>query len=301
MTRNKYSLKREDFIAKQTDKLSGQIERAQNRFLKLLLESFISGMAVDEFGNLANDDNFFFLPSRLDKFYDDFLDDQIRPIMDGFTWNVDTLLKRNRQYFDTIKKSDNHDGIKDSVLNALGISSAGALGGSLLYSILANRDIIGAVKSVFMGATSVGLTITAFKSTVTDLVAKKDGGLLKSFFEEKLPDPYVKLDRFIGGKYAVDLQLNYAIYQGGIIGTSRPFCIERNNKVFSRDEIMKFGTSADEFGGYDDKATGHFQGKPDPYNPFIDIGGFRCRHAFDWISDELAFHLRPELAANRLN
>ena len=58
---------------------------------------------------------------------------------------------------------------------------------------------------------------------------------------------------------------------------------------------MKFGTSADEFGGYTDKSKGEFEGKSDPYDPINDLGGIGCRHFWSWISDELAFHLRPEL------
>jgi hypothetical protein len=148
---------------------------------------------------------------------------------------------------------------------------------------------------VVMSSMGAGITITALKITIDEIATKKEGGLIRNLFDKNIPDPFVKLDRFIGGKYAVDLKLNYAIYQGGLIGTSRDFCIVRNNKVFSRDEILKFGTPHDEFGGYSNKALGEFDGKTEPYNPFLDLGGYNCRHQLDFVSDELAFHLRPEL------
>ncbi|HEY3387541.1 MAG TPA: hypothetical protein VGK46_13585, partial [Saprospiraceae bacterium] len=148
---------------------------------------------------------------------------------------------------------------------------------------------------VIMTGITTGLTIIGLRIALKETVLKRGGGLVKSLFEERLPDPYVKVDRFIGKKYATALELTYAIYQGGTIGTSREFCIERNNKVFSRDEIAAFGTPQDEFGGYTDKAAGEFQGKTDPYEPFEDLGGYNCRHFLSFVSDELAFTLRPDL------
>lgn len=301
MSRNQYSQKRETFIHKQTDRLNAQIDRAQNRFLKLLLETFLLNLPVDENGALVNTGNSIFLPSRLDTFFDDFQADHIKPIVSGFASNAKKLIRQNQQYFDTIERSENHDQIKEQVLSAIGISGSVVLGGSLLYNILSNRSVIQSVKSMVLGAVNSSVSITSLKVSVEEVVLKKEGGLFKKMFNEVMPDPYVKLDRFIGGKYASDLNLTYAIYQGGLIKTSRPFCIERNNRVFSRDEIMKFGTPYDKYGGYSDKSRGEFQGKTEPYDPLTDLGGFNCRHQFDWISNELAFHLRPDLKQARLN
>lgn len=259
------------------------------------MAEFISGMTTDDNGNLVNTNDSFFIGSRLDDAWDEFMEDKIKPIMEGFSSNVNKLTNLNKRYFDSINKGANHQSIKDQVLSTIGISGTVVLGGSLLYSILTDREVISTIKSIVFGSIGAGITVTALRVAVEEIVARKDGGLIKNLFEKTIPDPYVKLDRFIGGKYATDLQLNYAIYQGGIIKTSRDFCIVRNNKVFSRDEILKFGTSSDEFGGYTNKATGEFQGKTDPYNPFLDLGGYNCRHQFDWVSDELAFNLRPEL------
>src|SRR5690606_21753943 len=92
-------------------------------------------------------------------------------------------------------------------------------------------------------------------------------GLVEAKLSESLPGGLLQVDRETNSNFATDLQLNHAIYQGGLIKTSRDFCEERNNKVFTRDEILKFGTSQDEFGGYTNKSAGEFQGKPKVYNP----------------------------------
>jgi hypothetical protein len=78
------------------------------------------------------------------------------------------------------------------------------------------------------------------------------------------------------------LGLRFAIYQGGLRDDSRQFCIERNGKCYSESEIQKW-----------EKLD--FQGKSENYNPFYDCGGANCIHRLDWISDELAKRLRPDL------
>jgi len=295
MSRNKWTSKRTKLVNEQSDKLNGKIDRAQKKLFSYLTESFLPSLETDENETLIPSDKMFFIPSKLDNYYDKFNEEEITPIVSTFASDISKLLSYNKKYYDTVKKSDAHEDINASVLGALGITGTIIAGGSLLYNVLSDRAAIGAIKTVVMAAIGSGLTVTGLKIALQDVVLKRGGGLVKSLFEERLPDPYVKVDRFIGKKYATELKLNYAIYQGGRIGTSRDFCIERNDKVFSREEIMKFGTPQDKFGGYTDKAKGEFQGKNDPYDPFQDLGGYNCRHFYSYISDELAFTLRPEL------
>jgi len=79
-----------------------------------------------------------------------------------------------------------------------------------------------------------------------------------------------------------------------LIRDSRDFCVHRNNKVFSLEEIEKFATPEDKFGGYSDD-NGNFHGKPENYSPIEHLGGDGCRHRLDFISVQLAYRLRPEL------
>ena len=72
---------------------------------------------------------------------------------------------------------------------------------------------------------------------------------------------------------AISLGLNYAIFQGGLALDSSMFCQERNNLIYSRVEISKWDRD--------------FQ-MPYKYDPFVDLGGFNCRHTLDWISDGMA-------------
>jgi hypothetical protein len=296
---NKWSRKRANLVNEQSDKLTAKIERAQNKLFKYITDTFLPSLETDANEALIPNDKMLFIPSMLDSYYDQFNEEELKPIVSTFASDITKLLKYNQKYYDGVKPSDEHGQIKESVLGALGISGAVIAGGSLLFNILTDRAAIAAIKTVVMAGIGTGLTITSLKIALKETIVSKSGGLIKSLFNERLPDPYVKVDRFIGKKYQVALKLNYAIYQGGTIGTSREFCIERNNKVFSREEIAKFGTSADKWDGYTDKSKGEFQGKSAIYDPFQDLGGYNCRHFYSWISDELAFTLRSELGDGR--
>lgn len=165
-----------------------------------------------------------------------------------------------------------------------------------LESIFSDPRPINNLKQVVSQAISTGSPV---ENALADVTARGNGttgaGALESHLGERMPDPLLTFDREVQTMGSAKLELNHAIYQGGIIQTTRPFCAIRDNRVFTREEIARFGTSQDQYGGY--TGPGEFQGKcpKTGYNPFLHLGGCRCRHQLDWISDELAFRLRPEL------
>ena len=124
--------------------------------------------------------------------------------------------------------------------------------------------------------------IKDFKEQIKVFVSGgQSNGIMEKEWNLVAEDSFSNFDRGISNQYAVELGLDYAIYQGGLMGTSRPFCEARNNKIFSRKEILKW-------------ANVDFQGKPKVYDPIVDLGGYRCRHTLDWISEELARKIAPE-------
>lgn len=114
-------------------------------------------------------------------------------------------------------------------------------------------------------------------------------------YSRAIQDINAQFDRSLHYAKAIEMGYNAAIYEGGLIETSREFCQVRNSKVFTLEEINKFGTSKDKFGGYSNKDEGQFKGKMPGYLPLIDAGGYNCRHFYSFISDSLAEVIRPEL------
>ena len=104
----------------------------------------------------------------------------------------------------------------------------------------------------------------------------------EDYFYSNTHDLYNQYQMICRNESRKKLGLRFAIYQGGLRDDSRQFCIERNGKCYSESEIQQW-----------EKLD--FQGKSKNYNPLYDSGGINCVHRLDWISDELAKRLRPDL------
>jgi len=102
---------------------------------------------------------------------------------------------------------------------------------------------------------------------------------------------------------AFEFGMKFFIYQGGLIVDSRDFCVAHNNKVWSMDEAESWRIWTPSKGAYPAdyilKSPSKFEVSSylnyPGYQPLIDRGGYNCRHGLGWISDEMAFSLRPEL------
>lgn len=96
--------------------------------------------------------------------------------------------------------------------------------------------------------------------------------ILPKFTQELSLSQETNLDGFqraMSNRESEKLGLNYFIYEGGLIQTSRQFCISRAGKIFHRDDLATWDNG---------------QGIP----ASIYLGGYRCRHQINWISDSFA-------------
>ena len=104
-------------------------------------------------------------------------------------------------------------------------------------------------------------------------------GALQKYHRNFTYDLYSQIDRATAKTYADDLGFEFAIYEGGLIETSREFCKDHNGNVYHKSEIADF----------DPKVA-----KQPDYNPFTDLGGYGCRHHLNWIPTALALAMRPD-------
>lgn len=107
-------------------------------------------------------------------------------------------------------------------------------------------------------------------------------GVIESQFNRFAQDIFQDFDRETQKTYADELKLNYAIYSGTEIKTTRDFCEARINNIYSRKEITKWNSK-------------DWKGKRKGVPVEVQCGGYNCRHHFSFISDELA----KRLAENR--
>lgn len=156
--------------------------------------------------------------------------------------------------------------------------------GGYFESLFKNPTIAQRVAGLVNQAITQKMPLAQFQKTFRQVFVGIPGqGMLERHWRTNSFDLYQRIDRTANLIYADRLGLEYAIYSGTLENDSRPFCIARVNKVFSRPEISSWKNL-------------QFQGKPKVgYDPFVDCGGYNCRHTLSWITDEIAQHLRPEI------
>ena len=150
------------------------------------------------------------------------------------------------------------------------------------------RRINGQVLTAIVG----NRPITEFRENIKDFVTGTDKklGVIENhhFVQTGANEEFAVYDRGVNDAFAARLDLNYAVYQGGRINTTRDFCLQRNAKVFGRETILSWQ-------GLD------WEGKKENHNILLDAGGYNCRHYYDWISWELAKQLDPSIQRSQFD
>jgi hypothetical protein len=196
------------------------------------------------------------------------------------------LLGLNLEYFKAIS-SDTGSIEADARRNALlrwgyDTATGQAVAGGYLAGVFDSVEIGQKVGRLMNRAIAGQMKLTDFRKIFKNVfVSGVRPGLILSQFRRFSHDLFITLDRAAQREYALKLGLKYAVYSGTIIETSRPFCEERVNRCFTTGEIQSW-------------AEIDFQGKPPIYDPFIDCGGYNCRHHLSFVSDELGKLLRTK-------
>ena len=204
------------------------------------------------------------------------------------------LLGLNSDYFDTFEPVGKVESIDEAArrltLQRWGYNTTTKqlIPGGYFEALFNNNAVGQKVASLVNQAITQKMPLAQFQKTFRQVFVGLPGqGMLERHWRTNSFDLYQRIDRTANLIYADRLGLEYAIYSGTLEEDSRPFCIARVNKVFSRPEIASWGSL-------------EFQGKPKiGYDPFTDCGGFNCRHHLSFISNEIAQYLRPELKESK--
>ena len=184
----------------------------------------------------------------------------------------------------------------------LGVDAQGLpVAGGYLATIAGDTTVARQVLTYAYQAQASGVGLNAYRDGLNALVlgsgpgAPNGLGVVQALYKNSGED-FAQADRMLHSLAAKELGLAVFLYQGGLIDSSRPFCVARNGRVFLDVEIARFGTKTDKYGGYARKEEGYFSGKPDPYTPAVDLGGYRCRHFLHALPAVVALSMRDDLA-----
>jgi len=302
-----FSEARENTITRALEKLARLIARLQRSLTDTILDFFFDRFDTEDRNIKVNPTNFTAV-NVIQDLYDDWNTGAKQSILKHVIDSIIGLQKNNSDYFSSVVERD-VDGeaakVFTTLMKRLGYDPKNqrVTRGGYLDAVLNSDDPVVQLKLLALRSIVAGESLTEFKKKVEILMKgiEPGTGLLEKHYGTHLFDVFQQYDREVGRLLAEALGLKYAIYQGGLIKTSRPFCIERNDKVFTAAEIALFGTKRDQYGGYENKEIGYFRGKPPIYNPFLDLGGYRCRHVMDWLSNELGEILRLQQDAKTEN
>jgi hypothetical protein len=155
-----------------------------------------------------------------------------------------------------------------------------------LDSLFDNNDIVRGLQNTLKNSVVTSQSTIDLEKLITEQIKGKEGkfGTIEAYHYRNGSDEFQAYSRTLDDNFSKALNLNYAIYAGGEITTTRDFCEDRNGKVFNRETILSWNhTPAD------------WQGRKAENSILIDMGGYNCRHDFDWISWQLAKRLNPSI------
>jgi hypothetical protein len=285
----KYNKLKEDYIAKLLVKLDKDVNSLQKKLFEQLMEKYLNKFVSENRKLTKNVDNFKLI-NNLDNIFSEFNrqfgNDIIKEIGEKI---IQATALTDNYWRDGINVSDaTFASMKENtkwIYERLGITEQGnIIAGSYLDNLAKMPEVQTKIRNYITNNVVSGAGITAFQKGVKDLiVGTKDApGVVLQYHKQYTFDVFNQVDQAINNTYADTLGLEYFIYLGTIIDTSRCFCVKRAGNVYHKSDAMNWKNDASLLSWY----------KKNPYNPLIDRGGFNCRHEIQWI---------PESMAKRLN
>ena len=228
----------------------------------------------------------------LDRALQRFQSGPLRELVKQFTAQLLEAAGRNASYyliagFDR-KKVDALVVDTGLLLEVLGLDKEGEfLPGGYLDRLASGAEARQAVKNFVFQSLAQGIDPADFARDFQKTIAgaKDIDGAYVKYFKQYAFDAYAQVREIQNLHVANELDLQFFVYAGGLIDSSRPFCIKRNRKVFHREETETWKDDPDLI----NKKT------KDSYRPLIERGRKNCRHMILWIGKDRAFELRPEL------
>ena len=164
------------------------------------------------------------------------------------------------------------------------ISEGKAIPGGYVDRLARAQSAMDKIKMFVLSSIAAGQKVKDFVAGIANTIkgTKETPGAVRAVWREHAFDNLAKGREVDNLNFANELGLRYFIYTGGLIESSRDFCIKKNGKVFERSEAIKEWPKDPDL---IDKA--HVAA----YRPLIDRGRYNCRHFIMWISDEMAQEL----------
>ena len=278
-TLKEFTKKRTKLIGSLMSSMQSQIAENQRKVYERILDKFIDKLEKDEDGNVKNNDHNRRLLNEIDEVFKEYNKKEGRQTIELLLQSVTSIMSFNQGYFQALDGNARTlkimPKVKDFMKVWLGIKGDVVEPNGYLDKLVSNDPAKIALKNQAM---KIVIGQEGFEDAKKQIKTLIDGnqntmGALEKHHRNFAFDLYSQIDRATSDVIRNDLGFVFAIYEGGLIETSREFCEEHDGKIYHISEIKKM------------KPT---EGIPPNYNPITDAGGFNCRHHWNYISTALA-------------
>ena len=303
--------KKQEYIDSARSRLESTVVKQQSRLLNDILAELLPQLDVKD-GVIQDTAKNYRLISVLDKTYRDFTIGMTNTILPQIVNSTSKIAKLSSDYFSIALSGDMPARFTkivettDKLINLkIGLEGGKFTRGGFLESFFNSNTIGTELKNMTSKAVTSQMNMKDYAHALRDTITGEDekAGSLERQFQRYAYDLYQQYDAAYNLTLGNEFGFNYFIYQGGLVEDSRDFCAAHNNKVWSKEEAEKWSEWTPAEGvypeGYEVKAKNIYEVPSymnyPGYDPLIDRGGFNCRHSLGWISDDIAFDMRPDL------
>lgn len=251
----------------------------QKKIFQEVRENFIDKLETDAAGNVTISASNIAMLNSIDTLFDKVSSEIQKNLVKTFAANLSGMIQSNANYYSAIEGKAKVLPLLPKVNKAmsgwLGITNGTPQKNGFIDQLINDTTAKIAVKNTAMKIVIGQQGLEAAKGEMKTLIeGNKDRlGMFEKHYKTFANDLYSQIDRATSNVIRNDLKFEFAIYVGGLVETSREFCIEHNAKVFHVSEILKFKPEV---------------GIPPNYDPIHDLGGYNCRHYLRWISTAMA-------------
>lgn len=272
-------------------RLEKRLSLIEASILRRILAELLPALKVEE-GYIRGTVSNIAKSNLIDRIFQEISRDEMAPILTMYAEAMLEIPGKNAEWYilsgndkKKVKAIANDTGLLRQVI---GMDDKGELlQGGYLQRLGQTEIVRDRIKQYVVTSIASGQGAKSFSDGLSNLVkGNRDiDGALTGYFQQYAFDTYAKVREIDNQHFANELGLSYFVYQGGVIQTSRDFCIKKNGKVFSREEALKNWPKDPDL---IDKA--HLAS----YRPLIDRGRNNCRHFLMFISEERANEIKAK-------
>lgn len=284
---NKLIKRRDGLIDYINKNLEQKIKSGQKEMFDLFVSGLVDKMQRDENGKILNNNFNRLLILQVDKTFTEYGKKSGVEVLSAMVTGVNAVLDFNNDYYGKFAPAAELLPLKKNVIEQtrgwLGIDGNQTTENGYLSTLINAETVRNGIKDFALKAVTSQIGWAEAKRNLSTMIQgdREKLGALEKYHRNFAYDLFSQVDRATAKTYADKLKFDFAIYEGGLIETSREFCKEHNGNVYHKTEVEKFNPKV---------------AKQPNYNPFTDLGGYGCRHTLNWIPTSLALMMRPDAA-----